>query len=222
VTGLAGAVSVIFSPNGITHNSLIGAVSFAQSTPLAGQVQQAAYGGAFTTVNIGNGGINLTEKSTIADINGIGGYVAIGRWTKGSDSSGGNYNANQGGVYAVGNPLTLTAGSGTLACSAVMSTSPTSFSGNVAPGTLSSATATLDMTTLTLTNFAATVTIGSDVGASFTKASIPLKGVAIGGGMTTVTETVGNDPSKPLVALAYGVQLPSTGDINGMVVLSCH
>jgi hypothetical protein len=28
--------------------------------------------------------------------------------------------------------------------------------------------------------------------------------------------------TKPLIAVAYGAKLPNTGDINGLVVLSCQ
>src|SRR5262249_3445809 len=122
------------------------------------------------------------KHSTIADINGAGGYVAIGRWTHGSDSSGGNYTANQGAHYAVGSPLTLTTGTGSLSCTNLMATSPSSATGSVAPGSLVSATATLDLTTLSIVNFTATVTIGSDTAAIITKASAMAAGTSMGGG----------------------------------------
>lgn len=222
VTGANGNVSIIFSGNALSSTSLSSPSFNNPSVALTSVTQQSAYGGAFTSLNTGTSSVDLTKGSTIADINGAGGYIAIGRWTKGSDTGGGNYNANQGGIYAVGNPLTLTAGTGTLACSAAMSTSPTSVSGSVAPGTLTAATATFDKATLMLTNFSATVTIGSDVNATFTKASISPKGVQLGGGMNTMAEPMGNDPTKPFVALAYGVKLANTGDISGLVVLSCQ
>jgi hypothetical protein len=222
VTGANGNVSAIFSANALHPNGLIGSAFYSQSQALTGFTQQSAYGGAFTSLNDGAGSIDLTKGSTIADINGTGGFIAIGRWTKGSDTSGGNYTANQGGIYIVGNPLTLTAGTGTLACSAAMSTSPTSISGNTAVGTLKAATATFDKATLMLTNFSATVTIGSDVNATFTKASVSPTGLQTGGGIATMAEPMGNDASKPFIALAYGVNLPNTGDVSGVVVLSCQ
>jgi hypothetical protein len=222
VTGTNGQVSIIFSANALRSSSASGTFFYNPGVALASVTQQSAYGGAFTSLNTGSSSIDLTKGSTIADINGAGGYIAIGRWTKGSDTSGGNYTANEGGVYAVGNPLTLTAGTGTLACSAAMSTSPTSASGSVVPGTLTAATATFDKASLTLTNFSATVTIGSDVNATFTKASVPWKGGQLGGGMSTLAEPMGNDPTKPFIALAYGAKVTNTGDINGIVVLSCQ
>ncbi|MCX4177832.1 MULTISPECIES: hypothetical protein [Paraburkholderia] len=167
--------------------------------------------------------MTLTKKSTIADINGAGGYIAIGRWTNGSDSSGGNYTANQGAHYAIGAPLVMpTTGTGSLACSNLMATSPTSAAGNVAPGSLQTATATLDLGTLTIKNFSATVTIGSDTAATFSKASASSGGEAFGGGVTVMTRLMGTDTTKPLIAVAYGAKLANTGDINGLVVLTCQ
>ena len=225
VTGTNGKVSIIFSGNALSSTSLSGPSFYNPGVALTSVTQQSAYGGAFTSLNSGTTGsssIDLTKGSTIADINGAGGYIAVGRWTKGSDTGGGNYTVNQGGVYAVGNPLTLAAGTGTLACSAAMSTSPTSVSGSVAPGTLTAATATFNKATLMLTNFSATVTIGSDVNATFTKTSVSPQGLQMGGGMATMAEPMGNDPTKPFIALAYGVKLTNTGDISGLVVLSCQ
>ena len=37
-----------------------------------------------------------------------------------------------------------------------------------------------------------------------------------------MSETVGNNLATPFIAMAYGVSLPNTGDINGLAVLSCH
>lgn len=222
VTGVGGLVAVVLAPDTLTSNSVSGTMFTASNAPLTKQIQQANYGGAFTTLGSPSLTVALTKGSTIADVNGAGGYVAIGRWTHGSDSSGGNYNANQGAHYAVGNPLTLTAGAGTLTCSALMSTAPTSASGSVAPGSLQSATATIDLATLSINNFTATVTIGTDNAASFTKATSMLSGSAMGGGVTLVTQLMGNDATKPLVAVAYGAHLANTGEINGLVVLSCQ
>ncbi|CAB3681000.1 hypothetical protein [Trinickia soli] len=224
VTGVNGSVSVLFSANALRSNGMTGTSFSAPSVSLSTFTQQAAYGGAFTTVNSGvaNGAVTLTKGGTIADINGAGGYVAIGRWTQGSDSSGGNYTANQGGTYVVGNPLTLTATSGTLSCSALMSTSPTAVTGSVAPGKLSAATATLDLSTMKLSNLSATVTIGSDVNATIAQSSVTAKGMQFSNGFTAMAEPMGNDASKPLIALAYGTKLTNTGDINGVIVFACQ
>ncbi|QCP55153.1 hypothetical protein FAZ95_38960 [Trinickia violacea] len=207
------------SSTGVTGS---GSTISAASEPLRSEVQQSSYGGAFTTIGTSALSISLTPGSTISDLNGAGGYVAIGRWNHGSDSSGGNYTANQGAHYAVGTSLTLSPGTGSLACSNLMATSPTSVTGSVAPGTLVSASATLDLTTLTLTNFSETVTIGADKQAPITAATVPTGGGQFGGGLSFLVRTMGSDSTKPLVAIAYGARLPNTGDINGLVVLSCH
>ncbi|MGZ2749901.1 hypothetical protein [Burkholderia stagnalis] len=222
VTGANGAVAVVFAPDTLSSTGLSGTAISAASTPLANQVQQPNDGGAFTTISAGTASVSLTKGSTIADINGAGGYIAIGRWTHGSDSSGGSYTANQGAHYAIGTPLTLSPGTGSLSCSNVMATSPASTLGNVAPGTLVSASASLDLASLTLKNFVANVKIGADTGGVITVASVPTGGEAFGGGTSFLARTMGSDSSKPLVAIAYGAKLPNTGDINGLVVLSCH
>ena len=225
VTSVSGAVNVVLAPDTLTSTGMSGSGTSitASNAPLASQVQQSNYGGAFTAVaSTGSPAVSLTKGSTIADINGAGGYVAIGRWTNGSDTGGGTFNANQGEHYAVGTSLVLTPGTGTLNCSALMSTSPTSASGSVAPGSLQSATATLDLVTLNLINFTVTVTIGADKGASFTKASAPSSGGLIGGGIALLARPMGTDATKPLIAVAYGAKLANTGDINGLVVLSCQ
>lgn len=222
VTGESGTVAVVFAPDTLTSTGLSGTAFTSSSVPLASMVQQSNYGGAFTTVASTSATASLTKGSTIAEVNGAGGYIAIGRWTHGSDSSGGNYNANQGATYAVGAPLVMTAGTGSLSCSALMSTAPTSATGSVAPGSLQTATATLDLTTLTLRNFSATVTIGADTAATFSKASALSGGGSFGGGVSVITRLMGTDTTKPLVAVAYGAKLANTGDINGLVVLSCQ
>lgn len=172
-----GQFAVVLAPNTLTSNSLSGTAFPASNAPASSQIQQSNYGGAFTTLASSSVAVSLTKGSTIADINGAAGYVAIGRWTNGSDSSGGNYNANQGAHYAVGTPLTLTPSTGTLSCTTLMATATTSATGSVVPGALVSATATLDLSTLNLTNFSATVTIGSDTAATFTRASVEYRGV---------------------------------------------
>ncbi|EUC12597.1 hypothetical protein [Paraburkholderia hospita] len=223
ITGVNGMVAAVFIPDSLTGNGISGSMFNAANTPLTSQVQQANYGGAFTTLSAATGpAISLTKHSTIADVNGVGGYVGIGRWTHGSDSSGGNYTANQGAHYAVGSPLTLTTSAGSLSCTNLMATSPSSATGSVAPGSLVSATATLDLTTLSLVNFNATVTIGSDTAATITKASAMAAGTSMGGGVTTASQPMGNDITKPLLAVAYGAHLPNTGDVNGLVVLACQ
>ena len=221
VTGAGGKVAVLFVPDTLNSHGVSGTDIDDDNAALAGQVQQSNYGGAFTTFASSSVGISLTKGSTIADINGTGGYIAIGRWTHGSDSSGGNYNENEGAHYAVGTPLTLTRSTGTLSCSLLMATSPTSVSGSVAPGSLKTATATLDLASLNLQNFAATVAIGADTSGTIAQASMFADGESFVAGGTFFAHTVGTDSTKPLVVIAYGAKLPNTGDINGLMVLSC-
>lgn len=210
------------TPDTLNPGSLSGSSINVTNASLSDQVQQTAYGGAFTTIGDTGLSFTLTPGSTIADINGVGGYIAIGRWTAGSDSQAGTYNANQGAVYAVGNPLTLSANTGTMACTDLMATSPASASGNVAPGTLNSATATLDLSTRQLSALNMTFTIGSDSAAPITRTNVPAAGGQLTAGFSSFADVMGNDATKPLIALAYAVKLPSTGNVNGLVVLSCQ
>jgi hypothetical protein len=53
------------------------------------------------------------------------------------------------------------------------------------------------------------------------KASAFANGLALGGGVS-ITRAMGSDVSKPLIAVAYGAKLANTGDVNGLVVLSCQ
>ena len=68
---------------------------------------------------------------------------------------------NQGATCAVGSPLMLTAGTGTMACRNIKATAPATVAGGVSPGTLNSATATLDLASLTLKDLNINVSIGS-------------------------------------------------------------
>ncbi|MDR6468711.1 hypothetical protein J2777_002439 [Paraburkholderia graminis] len=101
-----------------------------------------------------------------------------------------------------------------------MATAPTSSTGRVTPGSLQSVTATLGLSTLSLKNFSATVSIGSDSAATINKASAFANGLALGGGVSIITRAMGSDVSKPLIAVAYGAKLANTGDANGLAVLS--
>ncbi|AQH05947.1 hypothetical protein A9R05_43945 (plasmid) [Burkholderia sp. KK1] len=222
MTGLNGKVAVVTVPDTFLSSSNSGTYFTASSVDLSAQVQQSNYGGAFTTLSNGNSiALVLSKGSTIADIGGVSGVVAVGRWTAGSDSQGGNYTVNQGAPYAVGMPLTVSPGTGTKTCSAIVSTSPSSASGNVSPGKLNSATATLDMATLQVNNFTANVTIGSDTAATITKTGFPVGGVSMGGGVSVITRFMGIDVNNPLIAIGYAGKLATTGDVNGLVVLSC-
>ena len=222
VTGVYGKVAVVRAPATMSSSSIVSPTINSSGAPLSAVEQRADYGGAFTTLGTSGSTVSLTSQGVIADIAGTGGYVAIGRWTNGSDSGGGNFNANQGAHYVVGNPLKLQSGTGTLACTSAFATKPTAVSGNTAPGTLVSATGTLDLATLTVKDFKVTVTIGSDTEASATKASALAGGQSMGGGMNVMTQVVGADAAHPLLGILYAAKLPNTGDVNGAVVLACN
>lgn len=215
-------VSVLFTPATLSGSSLPqGTVFNAASVPFL-NFHTYNLTGAYTQVAASDSATSaLSDNGTISDVAGVGGFVAIGRWTNGSDTTGGTYNANQGAAYAVGTPLTLTASSGTLSCSKALATSPVSTSGSVAPGSLTAATATLDLATLTLSSFSATVAIGADSAFTFISSQVALNQVQSGGGNTFVSRVMGNDATKPVIAVSYGTHATSTGDINGLVVLTC-
>jgi hypothetical protein len=111
ITGVAGNVSVLFVPATLTGSGLPQGTSInASIVPLSALVQESTHG-AFTTIASANAN-PIKETGSVYEIGGVGGTFAIGRWTDGSDTSGGTYNKNQGAPYAVGSPLTLTSGNG--------------------------------------------------------------------------------------------------------------
>ncbi len=223
ITGVDGKVAVLFAPATLGSKGLAqgGTLYNTSSAPLSAFATYAATGGYTTIASSDTVSATLNKPGVIADVNGFGGFVSVGRWTKSNDTSGGTYNVNQGAPYAIGNPLTLTAGTGTLNCTRYFSTAPTAVNGNIGQGTLNSTTATLDLATLTLTNLAFNVSIGSDQSYAFSGASASLDGMTSGSGTTFITRVMGSDANAPLVAVAYGASAPTTGDINGLVVLSC-
>lgn len=223
VTGVGGKLAVLFAPSTLSANGLPqgGTLYNTAEAPIASFATYAQTGGYTTIAGSDTASVTLNQPGVVADVNGYGGFVSVGRWSKSSDSSGGTYNVNQGAPYAIGNPLTLAAGTGTLNCTRYFDTAPTAVNGNIGQGTLNSATATLDLATLTLTNLTLNVTIGSDQSYAFTGVSASLNGTTSGGGTTFITRVMGSDVNAPLVAVAYGANATTSGDINGLVVLSC-
>jgi hypothetical protein len=183
--------------------------------------------GVYTALSDGTNSISLTSGSTIADVAGNGQY-AIGRWTNGSDSVGGSYNANQGRTYGIGTPVSVTlSGSQTLSCSLAASTKPTSSTGNVAPGTLSGATVTASFNSglsSIMLSVSLTYSIGADSNQTFTAQNVMANTANFNsvGAYTLMNRFVGTQATQPYLLLAYGIQTPSTGTINGMAALSCH
>jgi hypothetical protein len=118
----------------------------ASAAPASSQVQQAS--GAFTTLASSGGATDCLglEHGKVSDIQGVGSDVAIGRWNEAMDTDGNTYNSVQGVYYAVGTPLSLTATSGTLACTQQIADTVASDDGGVS-GTLGTTSATLDLAT---------------------------------------------------------------------------
>jgi hypothetical protein len=220
VTGVGGNVSVLFAPATLTGAGVPQGTSInASLVALSALVQESTHG-AFTTI----ASPNLTpikETGSVYEIGGVGGTFAIGRWTDGSDTSGGTYNKNQGATYAIGSPLTLTAGTGTMACQNVKATAPATVAGSVTPGTLNSATATLDLASLTLKNLNINVSIGSDQFYVINGTTNYTIGAMTSAGGVTVSARAMGTADNPYVAIAYGAHATTSGDFNGMVVLSC-
>lgn len=220
VTGVAGNVSVLFEPATLTGSGLPQGTSIhASLVPLSALVQESTHG-AFTTI-ASSPSHTIKETGSVYEIGGVGGTFAIGRWTDGSDTSGGTYNKNQGATYAVGSPLTLTAGTGSMTCQNVKATAPVTVAGSVSPGTLNSATATLDLASLTLKSLNINVSIGSDQYYVVNGTTdYPIGSMTSGGGVTVSTVAMGTADS-PYIAIAYGAHATTSGDFNGMVVLNC-
>ncbi|WP_413197683.1 hypothetical protein [Pararobbsia alpina] len=181
--------------------------------------------GAYTKLAINNSSANVIQitSGTVSDVAGDGTY-AIGRWTNGVTTSG-SLSANQGVHYVVAKPLNLTT-SGSLAtwnCTLASATKPTAVSGAVAPGTLNSVTANVNVGGLGINSITFNVSVGSDSSVSITKTNV-LPGNFLGDGSTYAmsSEFVGTDPSNPMLAIGYALHLPTTGDVNGVAVLQCH
>ncbi|PCE24664.1 hypothetical protein [Burkholderia ubonensis] len=191
----------------------------ASAVPASSLVQQAS--GALTTLASSDAGADCLglEHGLVSDIQSVASDVAIGRWNMAMDTDGNTYSMYQGVHYAVGTPLSLTATSGTLACTQLIADTVSSdFSGPT--GTLGTASATLDLGTRTLNNLS--MTIHSEYGQyTLTKAQTPLNGVSTEGTLSVQSVVVGHDPKQPLVALGYTTSQPNSG-IGGVVVLSCQ
>jgi hypothetical protein len=66
--------------------------------------------------------------------------------------------------------------------------------------------------------------IGSDSNQTFTASNVIANSANFNsiGAYTLVSRFVGTQATQPYLLLAYGVQAPSTGTVNGMAALSCH
>jgi hypothetical protein len=188
----------------------------ASAAPASSQVQQAS--GAFTTLASSAAATDCLglEHGKVTDIQGIGSDVAIGRWNEAMDTDGNTYNSVQGVHYAVGTPLSLTASSGTLACTQQIADTVASDDGGLS-GTLSATSATLDLATRTLNNVSMSINLGN-TNYTLTNTQAPMNGTSTTGQLSLQSVVVGHDATQPLVALGYSATLPNIG---GVVVLSC-
>jgi hypothetical protein len=191
----------------------------ASAAPASSQVQQTS--GAFTTLASSGAATDCLglDHGTVSDIQGVGSDVAIGRWNAAMDTDGNTYNPAQGVHYAVGRPLSLTATSGTLACTQVIADTVASSDGTAA-GTLGTTSATLDLATRTLNSLSMSINL-ANTNYTLTNTQAPLNGTSTTGQLSIQSVVVGHDATQPLVALGYSATLPGAQVIGGVVVLSC-
>jgi hypothetical protein len=199
----------------------------ALSQPAAALKEQAP--GAYIEIPYDSSGtVKTLTKGTVADLAGNG-SIAIGRWTDGADSSGATYNANQGQVWAIGVPVAIDSSVPVqMQCSLAFATRPTPTDGNTAPGSLNGATATLTSGTDTFGNPGINYTlnlqysIGSDRDQTFVGTSAIGSTVLSAKTRSTLMSTVmGPDAKQPYLVVSYGIPAATTGNINGLVALSC-
>jgi hypothetical protein len=186
----------------------------APNAPASSQVQQAS--GAFTTLASSAAATDCLglDHGAVTEIQSVGTDVAIGRWNQAMDTDGNTYSSDQGVHYAVGTPLTLSATTGTLACTQLIADNVANSAGTPG-GTLGTSSATLNLATRTLDNLNLTIN-GANGTYTLTSAQTPLNGAATSGQLTVQTAVVGHDATQPLVAVGY-----STSSVGGVVVLSC-
>jgi hypothetical protein len=69
-----------------------------------------------------------------------------------------------------------------------------------------------------------TYSIGADSNQTFTAQNVMANTANFNsvGAYTLMNRFVGTQATQPYLLLAYGIQTPSTGTINGMAALSCH
>jgi hypothetical protein len=227
VTQVNGNIAGILSAPTWTTNGSLPTGRWEQGGSFAASIQTEFAPGVYIGLSDGTDSISLTTGSTISEVAGNGQF-AIGRWTNGSDNLGGAYNANQGRTYGVGTPVSVSlSGAQTLNCSLAAATKPTSSTGNVAPGTLNGATVTASFNgglNSTVLAISLNYSIGADSNQTFTASNVLANSASFSsvGAYTLISRFVGTQATQPYLLLAYGVQAPSTGTVNGMAALSCH
>jgi hypothetical protein len=190
------------------------------NAPASSQLQQT--GGAFTTLASSAAATDCLglAKGAVTEIQSEGSDVAIGRWNQAMDTDENTYTSQQGVHYAVGTPLSLSATSGTLACTQLLAdTVANNLSG--ATGALETATATLDLGARTLNNLNLSINL-ANTQYTLTNTQSPLNGVSTTGPLTVQSVVVGHDATQPLVAVGYSGTLPNSQGIGGVVVLQCR
>ncbi|MBA9902320.1 hypothetical protein [Burkholderia cepacia] len=192
----------------------------APNAPASSQVQQAS--GAFTTLASSAAATDCLglDHGAVTEIQGVGSDVVIGRWNQAMDTDGNTYNSEQGVHYAVGTPLSLSATSGTLACTQLIADTVAQNNGSAA-GTLGTSSATLDLGTRTLTNLSLSINLANSQ-YTLTNTQTPLNGVSTTAQLSVQSVVVGHDATQPLIAVGYSATLPNTQGIGGVVVLSCR
>ncbi|KEZ07075.1 membrane protein [Burkholderia sp. MSh2] len=192
----------------------------APNAPASSQVQQAS--GAFTTLASSAAATDCLglDHGAVTEIQSVGSDVAIGRWNQAMDTDGNTYTSEQGVHYAVGTPLSLSATSGTLACTQLIADTVAQNNSSVA-GTLGASSATLDLGARTLTNLSLSINLGNSQ-YTLTNTQTPLNGVSTTGQLSVQTVVVGHDATQPLIAVGYSATLPNTNGVGGVVVLSCR
>jgi len=163
-------------------------------------------------------------RGTITDLSGNGHY-AIGRWTDGVDSQGHTYNANQGRVWVVGQPVTtatVTHG-GTLTCALEAATRPVAIDGNTLPGRLTAGSATAYLGgDAPRYDLSLTYEIGHDNAQSMKATAVSLGLESSRRDQRMLFSTfLGGAPEKPYLAVAYTMQAPTVGTIHGLAVMAC-
>ncbi|WP_412025119.1 hypothetical protein [Burkholderia cepacia] len=192
----------------------------ASNAPASSQVQQAS--GAFTTLASSAAATDCLglDHGAVTEIQSVGSDVAIGRWNQAMDTDGNTYTSEQGIHYAVGTPLSLSATSGTLACTQLIADTVAQNNGN-ASGTLGTSSATLDLGARKLTNLSLSINL-ANTQYTLTNTQAPLNGVSTTGQLSVQSVVVGHDATQPLIAVGYSATLPNTQGIGGVVILSCR
>jgi hypothetical protein len=228
VQALDGEVQLLLpAVSWLGHGTLTNDKFMRMITVSASSLGEAAPG-AYKSFPVGKDKTLELQSGVITDLY-SNGEVSLGRWADGSDSSGNAYNANQGQPWAVGTPVQPVLPIGEKrACRLVAATRPTASDGNVAPGLLQSAEATLmiEPNTIGVTQANMALDLHYSIGTDENQ-SISIDGPvgALSSSkvkqFTLLSTFSGTDRFNPYVLVAYGVQTPTSGTINGVAAMLC-